>query len=135
MQFPIQDHYIHTSRHRKTTIRSKWTFFCGSSYVCNDLEWETAYKQAPKKGFKQNISQERERKRKLHNVQFLGESNGFSTTKIVTPVRESYIISSLHMADHYQCLSRKNLNILYDRHGPNPDFLILRTFEHLNLNT
>ena len=33
MQFPMQDHYIHTSRHRKATIRSKWTFFCGSSFI------------------------------------------------------------------------------------------------------
>ena len=72
MQFPIQDHHIHMSRQRKATIRSKWTLFCVCSYVCNDLEWETAYKQAPKQGFQQNISQGRERERKLHNVQFFG---------------------------------------------------------------
>ena len=63
MQFPIQDHYIHTSRHSKATIRSKWTLFCVCSYVCNNLEWETAYEQAPKKGFQQNISQGREREK------------------------------------------------------------------------
>ena len=63
MQFPIQDHYIHTSRHRKDTIRSKWTLFCVCSYVCNALEWETACEQAPKKGFQQNISQGREREK------------------------------------------------------------------------
>ena len=61
MQFPIQDHYIHMSRHRKATIRSEWTLFCVCLYVCNDLEWETANEQAPKeKGFQQNISQGRE---------------------------------------------------------------------------
>ena len=73
MQFPIQDHYIHMSRHRKATIRSKWTLFCVSLHVCNDLEWETAYEEAPKKNFQKNISEERERERKLYNVQFLGE--------------------------------------------------------------
>ena len=36
MQFPILDHYMHTSRHRKATIRSKWTFYCVCSYVCNE---------------------------------------------------------------------------------------------------
>ena len=41
MQFPLQDHYIHTSRHRKAIIKSKWTLFCVCSYVCYDLEWET----------------------------------------------------------------------------------------------
>ena len=44
--------------------------------------------------------------------------------------------TSLCMAiPHECCLSRKILNILYDRHGPNPGFLILRTFEHLNSKT
>ena len=32
-------------------------------------------------------------------------------------------------------LSRKILNIWFDRQGPNIGFLILRTFEHLNLKT
>ena len=32
-------------------------------------------------------------------------------------------------------LSRKILNILYDRQGPNTGFLILRTFKHLNSKT
>ena len=63
MQFPILDHYIHMRRHRKATIRSKWTIFCVCLYVCNDTEWETAYEQAPKTGLKQNISQGRERER------------------------------------------------------------------------
>ena len=63
MQFPIQDHYIHMRRHRKPTIRSKWTHFCVCSYICNNPEWETAYEQAPKTGLKQNISQGREREK------------------------------------------------------------------------
>ena len=67
MQFPIQDHYIHMSRHRKATI---------SSYVCNDLEWETAYEQAPKKVFNIIFLKE-ERERKLQIFSSLGESNGF----------------------------------------------------------
>ena len=44
MQFSIQSHYIHMSRYRKATIRSKWTLFCVCLYVCNDPEWETLYK-------------------------------------------------------------------------------------------
>ena len=57
LQFPIQDHYIHTSRHWKATIRSRWTFFCVCLYECNDPEWETACEQAKKKtGLIQNIS-------------------------------------------------------------------------------
>ena len=55
------DHYIHTSTHWKATIKSKWTFFCVCSYVCNDPELETAYKQAPKTGFIQNISPGKEK--------------------------------------------------------------------------
>ena len=128
MQFPIQDHYIPTNRHRKATIRSKWTFSVAPRMyvmILNgklDNKFQTEYFA-------------RKRERKFHNVQFMGESNGFSTTKIVAPARESYIRSSLHMADCCQCLSRIILNILYDRHGPNPGFVILRTFEHLNSNT
>ena len=83
MQFPIQDHYIHTSRHRKDTIRSKWALFCVCSYVYNDLEWETTYEQAPKK-VSNRIFHKEERKRNP---------------------------------------------------SPNPGFLILRTFEHLNSKT
>ena len=52
MQFPTIDHYIHMSRHRKATIRTKWTFLCVCSYVCNDAEFETAYKQAPKRNLR-----------------------------------------------------------------------------------
>ena len=37
-------------------------------YVCNDPEWETAYEQALKTGFKQNISQGRERERKVLHI-------------------------------------------------------------------
>ena len=100
MQFPIQDHYIHMSRHRNLQLHLNVPLFCVCSYVCNDLEWETAYEQAPKNGFQQNISQGRERERKLHNVKFLRESNGsngFSHTKIAWPLlREAYIIS-LHI--------------------------------------
>ena len=33
------------------------------------------------------------------------------------------------------CLNSKILNILYDRHSPNPGFWFLMTFEHLNSNT
>ena len=43
------------------------------------------------------IFHKKERERKLHNVQFLGESDGFSTTKIVAPARKSYTRSSLCM--------------------------------------
>ena len=47
--------------HFHRTVYMKLFFVC--SVVCNDLEWETAYKQAPKTGLKQNISQEKERER------------------------------------------------------------------------
>ena len=61
--FPFQIiTYIHTSTHWKATIRSKWTLFCVCSYVCNDPELETAYEQAPKTGFIQNISLGKEKK-------------------------------------------------------------------------
>ena len=93
MQFPILDHYIHTRRHRKPKIRSKCTFFCVCLYECNDPEWKTAYEQAPKTGLKKTISQERqrERERKLHNVQFLGESHEFPLQRLHGPVLRSII--------------------------------------------
>ena len=38
--------------------------FCVSSHVCNDLEWETAYEQAPKTGFNRIFhKEEKERER------------------------------------------------------------------------
>ena len=67
IQFPILDHYIRVSRHRKDTIRSKWTFFCVCSYECNDPEWETAYEQASKTGLKQDILEGREREREIES--------------------------------------------------------------------
>ena len=78
MQFPIQDHYIDASRHRKATIRSEWTFFCLCSYECNDSEWEIAYEQATKRGLIQNISPGRENclekeREKIIILSFLGE--------------------------------------------------------------
>ena len=59
---------------------------------------------------------------------FLGECNGFAPVKIgiLGPEGLRYINA---------VLSRKILNILYDRQGPNTGFLILRTFEHLNSKT
>ena len=74
MQFRIQEYYIHTSRHRKATIRSKWTFFCVCPYECNDPEWGTAYKQSTKTGLIQNISQGRE---KESFIMFSFWGNGF----------------------------------------------------------
>ena len=56
------DHYIHTRRHWKATIRAKWTFLRVCSYVCNDPEFETAYEQAPKTGFRLNIPLGKEKK-------------------------------------------------------------------------
>ena len=40
-------------------------------YVCNDPEWESAYGQTPKTGFKQNISQGRERERKVLHIDLI----------------------------------------------------------------
>ena len=117
------------SRHRKATVRSKWTLFCVCLYVCNDLEWETAYEQATKKGFQQNSSQGRERE---SFIMFFGRIQWIPPVKIEAPARGSYI--SLCRADHCHDLSIEILNILYDRHGPNPGFFILRTFEHLKSN-
>ena len=74
MQVPIQDHYIHTSRH---TIRSKWTLFCVCLYVCNDLEWETTYEQAPKKRFSTEYFTRKRERESFILFSFLGESNGF----------------------------------------------------------
>ena len=45
------------------------------------IRWFKCKLKTPKKGFKQNISQERERE--LDNVQFLGESHGFLFQKLV----------------------------------------------------
>ena len=131
MQFSILDHYIHTSRHRKVTIRSKWTLSCVCLYVCNDPEWETAYGQAPKNGFQQHISQGRERE--LHNVQFLGESD--SPFKNCGPFTLVIIHNPCAGQYHSQYLSIEILNILYDKHGPNPGFWCQMSFEHLNSDT
>ena len=79
------------------------------------------------------IFHKEERERKLHNVQFFGRIQWIPPVKIVTPARESYV--SLCRADCCHDLSIEILNILYDRHDPNPGLLILRTFEHLNSNT
>ena len=67
--------------------------------------------------------------RELHNVQFLEESNGFSLQKLVAP---AYPCTGQY---HSQYLSIEILNILYDRHGLNPGFWFLMSFEHLNLDT
>ena len=134
MQFPIQDHYIHTSKHRKATISSKWTFFCVCLYVCNDTEWETAYEQTPKTGLKQNISQGRESESFIM-FSFWGDPMDFpfkNCGPCTLVIIHKYSCSGQH---HSQYLSIEILNILYDRHGPNTGFWFLVTFEHLNSNT
>ena len=100
----------------------KLFFVC--SYECNGTKLETAYEQAPKTGLKKNISQRKERE--LDNVQFLRRST--------SPLKE--ILAPLGgFKAGYCCLSIEILNILHDRHGPNPGFWCLMSFEHLNSKT
>ena len=79
---------------------------------------------------KQNISQgrEREREKEVDNVKFFGRIQWISPVKIG-------ILGPKGLRHGNTVLSRKILNILYDRHGSNPGFLILRTFENLNSKT
>ena len=70
----------------------------------------------------------RKREREVENVKFFGESNGF-------PFKNWHIFGPEGLMHGNAVLSRKILNILYDRQGPNTGFLILRTFEHLNSKT
>ena len=70
MQFLILGHYIHMSRHRKPTIRSKKRF---------PTEYFT-----------------RKRERKFHDIQFFRESNGFSHTKIAWPLLRGTYINLAH---------------------------------------
>ena len=66
------------------------------------------------------FTKKREREREIDNVQFLGESHGFPLQKLVLdPFRSEAWLC---------CLNSKIINILYDRHGPNPGDLLLMTF-------
>ena len=80
IQFSNQDHYIHMGRHIKARIRSKWTFFCVCLYDCNDPEWKNYIQTSTKNRFHTDYFTKK-RERELHNVQFLGESNGFPSKK------------------------------------------------------
>ena len=130
VQFPIQEHYIHMSRHRKATIRSEWTFFCLCSYECNDTEWENAYKQATKTGLIQNISLGRE---KESFIMF-----SFWGNQMDSPPKLRALYSGRKpSAGQYHCqhLSFENLHSLFNRNVPKTGIWCLMFCEHLNSNT
>ena len=100
----------------------KLFFVC--SYECNGIKLETAYEQAPKTGLKKDISQGKERK---SLIMF-----SFSENHMDSPFKNCHgALLGGSKAGHC-CLSSEILNILYDRHGPNPGFWCLMSFEHLN---
>ena len=110
--------------HFHRTDYMKLFFVC--SYECNSIKLETAFKQAP--GLKKNISQGKERE-SLIMFSFKGEIHLSSKEyACMAPVLGGSKVG------HY-CLSIEILNILYDRHGPNPGFWCLMSFEHLNSDT
>ena len=75
-----------------------------------------------KKHQEQNISQGKERER-LIMFSFFGRIQWIPPVKIG-------ILGPEGSRHNNTVLSRKIINILYDRQGPNTGFLIQRTFEH-----
>ena len=103
----------------------KLFFVC--SYECNGIILETVYEEAPKTGLKKNISQGKERE-SLIMFSFLGESHGFPLQKMPWALLGGSKVG-------HCCLSSEILKILYDRHGPNPGFWYLMSFENLSSDT